>query len=169
MQTTSLFDFFSPSEFSRVDCLPSSIFTNHGMPQHLQCSFHHRGEEVKLDLIRNSPHRYQVPVYSFTDQKVEQETRDDLEAKVWTESDTEFLSDIRWPKRKSFMKTNRVTPFCPIHSNIHQLKKSTLNSINNKKKNQKTNIYCRGLTNLFSYWFIFIHYILLPEWIHFYL
>nr|XP_034329106.1 uncharacterized protein LOC105326325 [Crassostrea gigas] len=68
-------------EFSRVDCLPSSIFTNHGMPHHLQCNFHHRGEEVKLDLIRNSPHRYQVPVYSLTDQKVEQETRHDLEAK----------------------------------------------------------------------------------------
>lgn len=65
-------------EFSKVDCLPSSIFTNHGMPQHLKCSFHHRGEEIKLNLIRNSPHRYQVPVYSFTDQKVEQETRDDL-------------------------------------------------------------------------------------------
>lgn len=63
------------------------------MPQHLKCSFRHRGEEVKLNLIRNSPNRYQVPVYSVTDQKVEQETRDDLEAKVRTEFDTEFLSD----------------------------------------------------------------------------
>lgn len=33
-------------------------------------------------------------MYSFTDQKVEQETRHDFEAKVRTESDTEFLSDI---------------------------------------------------------------------------
>lgn len=35
------------------------------------------------------------------------------------------------------METNRVTPFCPIHSNIHQLKKSTLNSIINKQKIRK--------------------------------
>ncbi|XP_056006781.1 uncharacterized protein LOC125658659 [Ostrea edulis] len=73
---------YQGAEFSKISCTPSIHATKYGMPQHLKCGLNYKGKEIKVSLNRNNPDRYHVPVYSLTDDKLEEHARDYLDTKT---------------------------------------------------------------------------------------